>query len=236
MQARRGIGSNLDAKVPEGKSRVVLHESVRGNASWESVAADVLESSEDWIVSQIARSESPVLSLSLGFKDRANLLLGHDLHLYAGAMADRVKTLCDVQFSSIRVAKQHGKASTLALGEAWRKLTTHDPEALVAKLITRRSYATPGFIEEVADATQTFGKTIVPDVPLRLQVSYVTGLPRTWCRLWSPTVAAVFSSDSSARGVNSSQIVELGFDHRSIGEKLGHRVQMSIAASRGSAR
>lgn len=102
-------------------------------------------------------------------------------------------------------------------------------------MTTRRSYATPAFGQEVQEATRAFRKIMVPNVPLGLHVSYVTGLPRTWSRLWGPTVSGVFARPSQDEKIDSAQIVELGFDHLSIGERLGHRVQLTISGSRMTA-
>jgi hypothetical protein len=63
-------------------------------------------------------------------------------------------------------------------------------------------------------------------------VSYVTGLPRTWSRLWEPTITGVFGpSTGKSMRPNSSQIIELGLDHRSVGASFEHRIMLNISVS-----
>jgi hypothetical protein len=166
----------------------------------------------------------------LGFRQDSNLLSGHRLQLYAIALADRIKSLSGVQMSSIRLSKRHCDSTSVAVGQAlqWMR-PAGSPEVTMT---TRRSYATPAFAQEVKEATRTFRKIIVPNAPLRLHVSYLTGLPRTWSHLWAPTISGVIALEAQPAEVDSAQIVELGFDHLSIGEELGHRVKLTISASR----
>ena len=211
------------------RSVVVLREGVNTRASWESVAESLVESSEDWIVSQLRGIQHPAFFLDLGFRHHSNLLSEHSLHLYAVAFADRIKELSGIQFNGVRLSKRHGNSTTVAIGEA---LPTARPlGSTIVTMTTRRSYATPAFGQEVQEATHSLRKIMVPNVPLGLHVSYLTGLPRTWSRLWVPTISGLFALQSQSKKTDSAQIVELGFHHLSIGEQLGHRVQLTISAS-----
>lgn len=214
----------------EEERLVVLREGINSRTGWESVMELLLESSEAWVISHSRRTEFPALSLDLGFREHSKLLSGHSLHHYAIATADRIKSLSGVQFSSVRLSKHHGNSTSVAVGEApqW----SHRGGAAEVTMTTRRSYATPPFVQEVEEATRSFRNILVPKVPLALHVAYTTGLPRTWSRLWGPTVSGVCVRPLQNEQIDSAQIVELGFDHLSIGEQLGHRVQMVISASR----
>jgi hypothetical protein len=208
----------------------VFRHGINGRNSLEAVADSLLKSSEDWIVSKLREIQRPGFQLDLGFRPDVDLLREHSLHLYAIAVADRIKALTGAQFSSVRVVKRHGETTTLSVGEAVEaKLPA---SRAIVTTITRRSYATPAFGQEIQDAAQRIRGVASPNKPLRVHVSYVTGLPRTWSRLWGPTISAVFMHQSENVAAGSAQIVELGFDHRSIGEQLGHRVRLTISASR----
>jgi hypothetical protein len=211
------------------KRLVVFHTGITSRSTWESVAEPLLKTSEEWVVSQINGIEHPGFVLRLGFAKSSDLLSGHRLHLYAIALADRIKELSGVQFSCVRVSKEHGDSTTLTIGEAVREDRRAD--STLVTMTTRRSYATPAFAEEVHESTEPLRKFFVPNRPLGLHVSYSTGLPRTWSRLWGPTVAGVLASTSRGGATDSAQIVELGFDHLSVGDRLGHRVQLAIQAS-----
>lgn len=208
---------------------VVFQEGITPRTSWESVAESLLKNSEEWVISRISGIEHPGFVLRLGFAEGSNLLSGHRLHLYTIALADRIKDVSGVQFSCVRASKGQGGSTTLAIGEAVRE-TRRGDSTLVA-ITTRRSYATPAFAEELHESTERLRKIFIPNRSLGLHVSYTTGLPRTWSRLWAPTVAGVFGSPYREGVLDSAQIVELGFDHLSVGDQLGHRVRLAIQAS-----
>jgi hypothetical protein len=209
---------------------VALGEGISTGANWESIAELLLKSSEERIRSQLREIQNPELIVNLGFREDSNLLAGHRLHLYAVAFADRIKECCGVQLSRVRLSKQRGDSTTVAVDEV---IQAERPSgAPIVTMMTRRSYATPAFGDEVRKNANSLGKVLVPNIPLRLHVSYLTGLPRTWHRLWQPTISGVFADQSQGEREGSAQIVNLGFDHQSIGEELGHRVQLTISASR----
>lgn len=216
--------------APSERRLVVFREGIRSGTEWESVTESLLRSSEDWIVSHSRTIQRPALLLELGFRQDSNLLSVHNLQLYAKALADRIKTVSGVQFSSVRLSKRHSDSTSVAVVQAlqWER----PAGSTEVTITTRRSYATPAFGQEVEEATRSFRNIIAPNAPLGLHVSYKTGLPRTWSRLWGPTVSGVCARASQKEKVDSAQIVKLGFDHLSVGEQLGHRVQLTISASR----
>lgn len=209
---------------------VALGKGITTGANWESVAELVLASSEERILSQLREIQNPELVVNLGFREDSNLLAGHSLHLYAVAFADRIKERCGVQLSRVRLSKQRDDSTTVEVDEVMQ--TENPSESPIVTMTTSRSYATPAFGDEVRKNANALGKILVPNIPLRLHVSYLTGLPRTWHRLWQPTISGIFADQSQGEREGSAQIVDLGFDHLSIGEELGHRVQLTISASR----
>lgn len=219
----------VDAMPGETRGiHVALRQGIKSSASWESVAQKILVSSSQWIATQCREAELPALSVDLGFGHDEDLLRSHRLEDYAVVIADLTKELCGVQFQSLRLSKHQGESTTVAIGEATD--VGRPPGLRSVAMETRRSYATPAFGDEICDQTASFGSVLVPNVPLGLQVSYVTGLPRTWSRLWKPTLSGIF-----ANRADSSQVVELLFDHRSVGDELGHSVRLTISAWRTSA-
>ena len=112
-------------------------------------------------------------------------------------------------------------------------IPTQSPnDAVAARLVTRESYAKPDFTEAIREKTQSIRDIAGGNAALRLNVSYVTGFPRTWSRLWKPTIEGIFGASAGKRTIlDSSQIVELGFDHYSVGARIRHLVVLNISAS-----
>lgn len=221
----------LDSPVPAGADEgvhVALDQGIKASASWESVAGQILSSSEQWIATQCREALHPALEINLGFRNGDDLSNGHRLQDYSTAIADQIKELCGVQFESLRLRKEESDSTTVAIGEALNVGVLPGRRSIAME--TRRSYATRAFVDEVRDRSSSLNSVLVPGVPLGLHVSYVTGLPRTWSRLWQPTVSGVLEDRAE-----SAQIVDMAFDHRSIGDELGHRVRLAIAAWRISA-
>lgn len=215
----------LQLRVPKSPRSVERAVGQRGAID------SLLDSAAKWIPSKLNEIKDPGLRLDLGLRPHADLLYGHKLHLYAIALADRLKAVTGVQFRSIKLTKRHRASTTLTIASA---IPLEPPQnAATVTIITRRSYAKPGFAQVIHEATQSIRDIAVEGEAVRLNVSYVTGLPRTWSRLWEPTITGIFQS-GHAKSVTeaSSQIVELGFDHSSIGARFGHQVQLAISASR----
>jgi hypothetical protein len=210
-------GEVLQLRVPKSPLSVEAAVSRGGGIG------SLLDSAERWISSRLDNIENPGVRLDLCLPPDADLLYGHKLHLYAIALADRLKAVTGVQFRSVKLTKRHCVSTKLALASA---IPAQPPaDATVVTIITRRSYAKPGFAQVVHENTQSIRDIAVHGKGLRLTVSYVTGLPRTWSRLWGPTIMGIVGP------LGSSHIVELGFDHCSVGERLEHQVQITISAS-----
>lgn len=208
--------------------RVAIRKGIKARSRWESTAQQILDSSEEWIVAKCAEAQQPALSVNLGFQHETEFLKGHRLQDYSVFIADRIKELCGVQFSSLRIAKKQSKTTTVSVGEMRPEERLAGADAI--SLLTRRSYATQAYADEVRDHTARLHGILVPNVKLRIHVSYVTGLPRTWSRLWQPTIAAIFANGSPKEEVDSSQAVDMRFDHLSVGDELGHSVRLTISA------
>lgn len=231
-QRLRGEATTPQSALPTNATatRVVLHQGIKGRASWDLVAQEILEVSEDWIASRCQDFDVPGLSVNLGFRQDGHFMMNHCLQDYAVAIADRIKELCGIQFVGLRLTKR--KSDLTILGVEQVSNVPPAAELQGVTLETRRSYATPAFEEEVRIGTAPMRNLLVQRAPLKLRVSYVTGLPRTWSRLWKPTIAGVFPDQSGRHGTESSQVVDMGFHHRSVGEELGHGVRLTISAGR----
>jgi hypothetical protein len=198
----------------------------------ERVSDQLLESAGTWLSDKLDGVRNPGVHLHLGLESDADLLFGHKLHLYAIAVADTFKAATGSQFSAVRVTKDYSLPTTLS---AFSAVPASPPAATaVVNLTTRLSYAKPVYAKAVNDATQSIRDIAAGSGPLRLRVSYLTGLPRTWSRLWQPTIAGIFNPNRSTNstGLDSSHVTELGFDHCSIGASLEHRVHLTVSASK----
>ena len=191
----------------------------------------LLDSAEAWIRPRFHEIETPASRLELGLQPDADLLYGHKLHFYATALADRFTAVTGMQLASVRVTKRHSKFTSLAIGSAIPKKPPND--TVEASLIVRHSYAKPDFAEAIREKTQCIRDIAAGNAALRLNLSYVTGFPRTWSRLWEPTIAGIFVAVAGKGTIlDSSQIVELGLDHCSVGARIRHLVVLNISASR----
>jgi hypothetical protein len=200
----------------------------QASENYELIADSILQSCGTW-ESRLQEAQYPGIRLDLGSRGQANLLRGHRLDCYAAAFADQVKELTGRQLSSMELTKTANPISALTVGE-----TTPDaafPGRSAVTITTRRSYATPAFADEIGSATARLRNSLRMDVPLRLDLSFVTGLPRTWSRLWRPTVDAIFGSLQERNAAVADQVTVLKLDHYSVGDELEHKVQISVRAS-----
>lgn len=197
----------------------------------KGATGSMLDLVERWIPSRLNGIEDPGIRLDLGLRPDAELLYGHKLHLYAIAFADRLKAVTGVQFRSLKLTKRHGVSTMLSVAPA---IPAQPPTDLGAvTIMMRHSYAKPGFAQAIQETTQSIRDIAVGGGPLRLDLSYVTGLPRTWSRLWAPTIMGIFGvREQQGAMMNSSHIIDLSLNHCSIGARLGHYVQLTIFASR----
>jgi len=198
------------------------------DASQAATTRFLLTSAEDWICSKLDAVENPELRVSLGLQAQTHLLQGHKLDIYALALSDRVKELTGRQFESIKITKSHSELTMLWVADVVP--TQRPPETATVTLKTRISYAKPGFETAIHEATEGIRDAFAKHQQLNLSISYTTGLPRTWSRLWEPTIRGVLTS-SGAKDLSSSQITDLHFHHKSLGESFEHWVQLTISTS-----
>lgn len=185
----------------EERRWVALGKGINSRENWESVAELVLESSEERIFSHLQKIQNSELVVNFGFREDSNLLASHSLHLYAIAIADRIKERCGVQLSRVRLSKQRYDSTTVEVNEVAQ--TEYRSDSPTVTMTTSRSYATPAFGDEVRKNASALGKITVPNTPLRLHVSYLTGLPRVWHRLWRPTISGIFADTSQGERVGA---------------------------------
>lgn len=98
----------LDSPVPAGADEgvhVALDQGIKASASWESVAGQILSSSERRIATN-AGNFTQALEINLGFRNNDDLSNGHRLQDYSTAIADQIKGSGGVRFESLRL---HGK-------------------------------------------------------------------------------------------------------------------------------
>jgi hypothetical protein len=219
-------------EVPSGEDALrveipKLRRPVEKTAEHDAIIDSLLNASGSWLDAKLRRIGSPGLLLNLGLPAGSSLLHGNMLHLYAISLSDRIKEIAGVQFSCVRLSKRHGDTTALSITEA--VVAKRPPAAGTVTLLTRRSYSTPAFANEVSTATESIRNLNAVNKPIRLHLSYVTGLPRTWSRLWGPTMSGIFPHEPQNPQLSAAQIVELGFDHKSVGEQLEHSVQLTVS-------
>lgn len=193
-----------------------------------AVIDDLFAQSADWIISQIEKLAEPALRIDFGFPGTGRINSGGGLPALASLIADQIKSSTGKQLASLVITKQDQKQTALTVSEA---IPRRPPRAIAtAAVTTRRSYTTPRFGEEIHDALSNIRSLANTHPRLALNLSYITGLPRTWSKLWLPTISGIFSNDSTAGRFNDAQIWNLGFHHLSAGEQLGHSVKISAWA------
>lgn len=201
---------------------------IANSDAWHSAIVDhVVAGSRDWMLTKLETLATPGIRIDFGFPADPDIGDRGRIPLFATLIADRIKEIAGTQFVSLRLSKHCGHQTTLSVADA---VPTRPPKAVAAAtVLTRRSYATQGFSSEVCDAVGEVRAAIKPRESLILNLSYVTGLPRTWSRLWVPTVNGIFSTESAKDSLSDTQITELGLDHHSVGERLGHGVNISVS-------
>lgn len=216
-----GEGARL---VAVAKLNRIGHSEISHAGVVECLFAD----SRDWILSRLDSLEFPGIRIDFGFPSNVDIARRGRLPVLATLIAERIKEIAGIQLVSVNLSKRHTQETTLSIGDA----VPSRPMAAIASAVfsTRRSYATPAFASEVHDATGEIRAAAIRSTELLgLNVSYVTGLPRTWSRLWLPTISGIFGSGAEEALFGDAKIVDLGFHHRSVGERLGHGI--NVAAS-----
>ena len=195
----------------------------------DRATSEFLDTAEKWLSTTIPSLDNPGIRVELGLPRNANLTRGYTLHLYAEALADRIKETNRRGTYYPQLSKAYRDVTVISAGSA----TIAEPplDTVSVTIRTRRSYAGNAFREEVYDATHKIRAIATNAKTFRLNLSFVTGLPRTWSRLWAPTVNGLFDRQGFGGHARDARIVELGLEHRSAGEALGHNVQITLSAS-----
>jgi hypothetical protein len=136
-----------------------------------------LDEAARWISKNLEGLAEPGLHFHIAPRPDDDLLHGHNLHLYASAVVDRVKSVSGTQFSCVTVTKGH--TSPTALYVASSVLASAPTDCVTVTFKTRKSYAKPDFTRAVYEATHAIRSVAAFPGPLRLHVSYLTGLPRS---------------------------------------------------------
>lgn len=187
----------------------------------------LIAESDEWIISRLDALAVPGIQVDFGFSSNTDISTGGRLPLFASLIADQIKRIAGIQLSSLKLAKRYAEQTTLAIAEA---VPARPASAIAtATVSTRRSYVTPRFASEIYDVVGDIRAAVGSRDLLCLKLSYITGLPRTWSRLWLPTISGIFSNESAGVAFDDTQIVELELDHVSVGEKLGHGVKISVS-------
>ncbi|MDX1878961.1 hypothetical protein SBE55_14170 [Mycolicibacterium sp. 141076] len=212
----------LKLAIPMLKRRVI------SEGQHAAVIEYLIAMNRDWMLSRLGAIATPGLRIEFGLPSSIDILRSSRLSIYATLIADKIKEISGIQLSSIKLSKRNTSKTTLSIAKA---IPTPPPSTAVetATLTTRRSYATPRFTSEVHDATVMVRTAVSSHKPVRLDLGFTTGLPRTWSRLWLPTISGIFPTGSPEDRFRDAQIVELELDHQSIGESLGHSVDISAA-------
>lgn len=194
---------------------------------------EMLTTIERWVGPRLRSIDQPGARLDLGLRSSEDLLSGHPLHRYALWLSDSIKGVTGVQLRSVELTKRRAPSTVLSIAPAVPG--RFPPQTASVTLTSRHSYATPSFAGAISETTEEIRDVARDGDPIRLEVSYVTGLPRTWSRLWEPTITGIFGpATRTLMRSGRSQIVELGFHHQSVGERFGHRVQVTISAAKVS--
>lgn len=189
--------------------------------------SSILEPVAEWVSPRLNALKNPGLRVGLGIKADADLLYGHNLHSYSVAFADRIKAATGVQFNSLVLTKRHTESSELSVFSSG--ISEKPSEVGAVEIVVRKSYAKPEYAQLVYEATSEVLDIGGSEDPLRVEIAYKTGFPRTWSRLWKPTLLGILGPKTSS--ANAARVIDLSFRHLSVGPAFGHQVEMKIAAS-----
>lgn len=108
------------------------------------------------------------------------------------------------------------------------------PPAEMIKVRTTASVTSDAFKDEVKSAVIASGAQMLPDGPVRLELSFVIG-NRTWLPVWKPTIDALDpllgrTEPDRLYHPLDGRIVELGM-HLAVDAALGYDVEIGIAPS-----
>ncbi|MFA5607138.1 MAG: hypothetical protein WDA07_08120 [Leucobacter sp.] len=176
-----------------------------------------------------ARINGPwALRLDVGLPSSRDLLDASDLDNYAYPLASRLR---DSDLVSVWCTKRHGEQSSVRICAA---LEVPSPEvAGVVVATTTASSSSIAYKEAIHAAVS--GAAVLPDGPVRLELSFVVGPRRNWLNLWKQTIDALDpllgrTRPDRAWHPRDGRITELGL-HCTVDQFAGNKVAVGIYAS-----
>lgn len=176
-----------------------------------------------------ARIRGPwALRLDVGLPSSRDLLDASDLDNYAYPLASRLR---DVDLVSVWCTKRHGEQSSVRICAAREVSAPTAARVVVAN--TAASSSSVAYKEAIRAAVS--GAAVLPDGPVRLELSFVVGPRRIWLNLWKQTIDALDSLLGRTRPDRAwhprdGRITELG-PHCTVDQFAGNKVVVGIYAS-----
>jgi len=167
------------------------------------------------------------LRLDVGIPSSRDLLDASDLDNYAYPLASRLR---DPNLVSVWCTKRRSEQSTVRICAA-RAVPAPEARVLVAK--TAASASSVAYKEEIHAAVS--GAAVLPDGPVRLELSFVVGPRRNWLNLWKQTIDALDPLLGRTRPDRAwhpldGRITELGM-HCTVDPAADNKVLVGIHAS-----
>ncbi|WP_133055064.1 hypothetical protein [Mycolicibacterium fallax] len=165
---------------------------------------------------------------NVGLPSSRDLLDASDLDNYAYPLAKRLR---DPDLVSVWCTKRHGEQSSVRICAA-REVPA--PEASGVVVATTAASATSIAYKDAIHAAVS-GAAVLPDGPVRLELSFVIGPRRNWLNLWKPTIDALDpllgrTRPDRAWHPRDGRITELGL-HCTVDQFAGNKVAVGIYAS-----
>jgi len=180
-----------------------------------------------------ARISGPwALRLDVGLPSSRDLLDASDLDNYAYPLASRLR---DADLVSVWCTKRHGEQSSVQICAAEEVPAPNAAGVVVAT--TAASSSSVAYKEAIHAAVS--GAAVLPDGPVRLELSFVVGPRRNWLNLWKQTIDALDpllgrTRPDRAWHPRDGRITELGL-HCTVDQFAGNKVAVGIYASAESA-
>jgi hypothetical protein len=185
---------------------------------------------EQLVLQQCEQLTGPLaLRLDIGLPSATQLLDQRDLDNYLYPLAARLSKTIGPRLVSVWGTKQHSCVSFARIEPA---TPVHAPPSPGRRYTVRtnRSSQSPAFKQQIHD--QLTGAALLPDGPVRMQLSFTVGPHRNWLSLWKPAIDAlgqILGNTSSSRSWHpqDGRIVELGL-HCQVDPALGNDILIAI--------
>lgn len=168
------------------------------------------------------------LRLDVGLPSSRDLLEASDLDNYAYPLATRLR---DPDLVSVWCTKRYGEESSVRICAARDEPA---PEAAGVVVATTAASASSIAYKEAIHAAVS-AAAVLPDGPVRLELSFVVGPRRNWLNLWKQTIDALDpllgrTRPDRAWHPRDGRITELGL-HCTVDQFAGNKVAVGIYAS-----